>query len=190
MRNAAGKYFLSLIIAGLTTGALDQRPLPVPLDQEEYLDAQDWLEAGLSLSGEERYGDAEEAFARSLSIEPDNPLSWLNLGTAQALLGNYPRAIESLKESVRLNPTLALGFSNLAEVCFRMDRFQEAAQAYSALLELWPGNTQAIYKLGLSYLFLNEVEKARLQYLSLKNLDPELANKLLESINQGGVTGK
>ena len=187
MIHITGKYFLSLLIAGLTTGALEPRPLPAPLDQEEYLDADDWLQAGLALSSEARYIEAADAFAKSLSIEPDNPMSWLNLGTAQALLGDYLRAIKSLKRSVQLNPQLALGFSNLAEVCFRANRFQEAAEAYSALLELWPDNPNALYKLGLSYFMLNDSGKAQAQYLSLKIVDPELADKLREAINKDGT---
>ena len=187
MRHATGKYFLTLLIAGLTTGAVDPRPHPAPLNQEEYLDADDWFQAGLVLNGETRYREAADAFAKSISIEPGNPLSWLNLGTAQALLGDYARAIESLKRSVQLNPQLALGFSNLAEVCFRTDRFQEAVEAYNALLALWPNDANAHYKLGLSYLFLKDAGKAQAQYLSLKAVDPELAGKLLEAINQHAV---
>jgi tetratricopeptide (TPR) repeat protein len=187
MRYPKGKYLMILFMAGLTTGALDPRPLPAPLDQEEYLEADDWFQAGLALNSEGRYLDAVEAFAKSISIEPDNDLSWLNLGTAQALLGDYPRAIDSLKNSVRLNPTLTLGLANLAEVCFRADRFQEAVDAYTTLLALWPENGNALYKLGLAHLSLNEAGKAQAEYLSLKIVDPELAEKLLQSIKQSAA---
>jgi cytochrome c-type biogenesis protein CcmH/NrfG len=187
MRHPTGKYVLTLLIAGLTTGALEPKPLPVPLDQEEYLDADDWFQAGLAFNSDARYRNAADAFAKSLSIEPDNPLSWLNLGTAQALIGDYAHAIEALKKAVRLDPQLALGFSNLAEVCFRADRYQEAVEAYSALLKLAPDNPNALYKLGLAYLFLNDAGKAQAEYLSLKMVDPDLADKLLEAINQSAA---
>lgn len=185
MRHDKGKYFAILLLAGLTTGALVPAQLPAPLGQEEYLDADDWFQAGLAMNSEGRYQEAADAFAKSVSIEPDNALSWLNLGTAQALLGDYTKAIDNLKKSVQLSPTLALGFANLAEVCFRTDRFQEAIEAYTKLLALWPENANALYKRGLSYLSLKDSGKAQAEYLSLKILDPELAEKLRSAINEG-----
>ncbi|HBA89483.1 MAG TPA: hypothetical protein DCZ75_16300 [Geobacter sp.] len=185
MIHSTGKYVMLLLLAGFsTTASLEPKPQPAPLDQEEYLEADDWFEMGVALNGEGRYREAVEAFNRSISIAPDNPLSWLNLGTAQALSGDYTRAIESLKKSVRLDPKLALAFSNLGEVCFRADRFEEAAQAYSILLSFWPDNANALYKLGLSHLFLNDPGKAQAEYLALKIIDPDLAEKLRHAINQ------
>jgi tetratricopeptide (TPR) repeat protein len=185
MIHSTGKYFLTLLIAGLTTGSLEPKPLPETIDQEEYLDADDWFQAGLAFNSESRYDDAAEAFAKSISIDPKNALSWLNLGTAQALLGEYELSIQSLKKSVVLNPQLALAFSNLAEVCFRNEHFKDAAEAYTSLLALWPDNANALYKLGLVHLHLNEAGKAQGEYLTLKRVDPELAEKLLDAITQG-----
>jgi len=187
MKHSTGKYVMLLLIAGLTTGAHEPRLQPAPLDLEEYLEADDWFQAGVALNSEGRYREAAQAFGRSISIAPDNALSWLNLGTAQALIGDYARAIDSLKSSVHLDSKLALGFSNLGEVCFRADRFEEAAEAYTMLLVLWPGNANALYKLGLSHLFLNDVGKAQAEYLSLKIIDPDLAEKLIQAINQGAA---
>jgi tetratricopeptide (TPR) repeat protein len=176
-----------LLIAGLTTGALEPKPEPAPLDQEEYLEADDWIQVGLALNSDGKYREAAEAFAKSIAIEPGNALSWLNLGTAQALLGDYNKSIESLKRSIRLNPKLALAYANLAEVCLRADRIPEAVEAYTALLALWPANANALYKLGLAHLLLKEPGKAQAEYLSLKIVDPELAAKLLKVINQGAA---
>jgi tetratricopeptide (TPR) repeat protein len=185
MRHYTGTYILIALLAGLTTGAVEPKPEPVPIDQEEYLDADDWFRVGLALNSGGRYQEAMNAFARSISIAPDNALSWLNLGTAQALTGDYDSSVESLRKSVELNPKLTLAYSNLAEVCFRSRRFPEAIEAYHALLALSPNNANALYKLGLSYLFLNNPGKAQVEYLSLKLLDPELAEKLRQAINQG-----
>lgn len=182
MRNNSGKYLMLLLMAGLTTGALEPKPLPAPIDQEEFLEADDWFEAGLTLNREGKYREAAEAFSHSLSIDPENPLSWLNFGTAQALYGDYDSAIDSLKKSVRLNPKLAIGFSNLGEVCFKAERMEEAVEAYNALLTLWPENPNALYKLGLAHLVLRQPGKAQAEYLSLKLVDPDLAEKLRQAI--------
>lgn len=185
MKHPKAKYIMMLFVAGLTTGALMPKPLTPPLSLEEYLEADDWFEAGLAMNGEGRFQEAAEAFAKSISIDPKNPLSWLNLGTAEALLGDYPRAITHLQYSIRLDPKQALGYANLAEVCFREQRFHEAIEAYTVLLTLWPNNPNALFKRGLAYLSLNQAGKAQAEYLSLKIVDPALADKLLQVINRG-----
>lgn len=185
MRQATGTYVMLLLMAGLATGDPDPKPHRQPIDQEEYLEAEDWFEAGVLMNSEGRYGEAAEAFSKSIALSPGNAVSWLNLGTAQALTSDYPRAIESLKRSIALDPKLALAISNLGEVCFRSDRYEEAVEAYTSLLTLWPGNANALYKLGLSHLFLNQSGKAQAEYLTLKLVDPELAEKLRSAIIHG-----
>jgi tetratricopeptide (TPR) repeat protein len=185
------KYMMFLLLAGFATGALEPEPPPHPVDQEEYLEGDDWFQLGLLMNSEGKYREAADAFAKSLSVQPNNPLSYLNLGTAQALSGDFDRSIDSLKKSVRLNPTLALGFANLAEVCFRAHRYQEAIEAYSSLLHLWPDNANAHYKMGMAYLSLNDAGKAQAEYLVLKMVDPDLAEKLNQAINSAspGTSG-
>jgi tetratricopeptide (TPR) repeat protein len=185
MRHRPGTYVVLLLFTGLATGALMPEPHTVHVEQEEYLEADDWFEAGVALNGEGKYREAAEAFQRSVSLLPDNPLSWLNYGTAQALSGDTTHAIASLKKAVQLDPSLALGYSNLAEVYFRAGRYEEAASAYTTLLRLWPANANALYKLGLSHLLLKEPGKAQAEYLALKIIDPELAEKLRHAIIQG-----
>lgn len=185
MKHSAGKYVMLLLIVGLSTGTHDQKPEPAPIDQEEYREADDWFQAGLTLNSEGKYREAAEAFSRSISLEPGSALSWLNLGTSQALFGDYRLSIDSLKHSIRLDPKLALAYSNLGEVCYRADRYEEAIAAYTELLSLWPSNANALYKLGLAYLFLNDAGKAQAEYLALKIVDPELAEKLRHAIIQG-----
>ena len=187
MIHTRGKYFLLLLVAGLTSGALAPKPLPAPLELEEYLEADDWFQAGLAMNSEGKFEAAAQAFQKSISVAPNNALAWLNLGTAQALLGDYSQAIVNLRKSVRLDPKLGLGYANLAEVCFRQQRFEEAIEAYTALLTLWPDNTNALYKRGVAHVSLNQGGQAQAEYLALKMLDPDLADKLLEVIKQQAV---
>ncbi|WP_224982461.1 tetratricopeptide repeat protein [Geomonas agri] len=185
MRYRTGTCVALLLFTGLATGGLIPKQQPIHIEQEEYLEADDWFQAGVELNSEGNYLEATEAFSRSVSIAPGNALAWFNLGTSQALTGDYIRAIDSLKKSVLLDNSLALAYSNLAEVCFKADRYQEAADAYVTLLKLWPGNANALYKLGLTHVLLDQKEKAQGEYLSLKIVDPELAEKLRRAIIQG-----
>ncbi|GFO60334.1 hypothetical protein GMST_26590 [Geomonas silvestris] len=187
MRHSTCTHLMVLLLAGLAGSVAEEaHPQPPPLDQEEYLDAEDWFISGLALNGAGRYQDAALAFARSLDINPESAATWLNLGTAQALSGDFDQAITHLKKSLQLEPKLALGYSNLAEVYFRVEQYREAAEAYQELLELTPGDSNGHYKLGLCWLYLGEPGKAQGEYLALKLLDPDLAGKLIQAINQRG----
>jgi len=186
MRHAATKRLMMLLLVGLAGTAAEARPLPPPLDLDEFLDAEEWFQSGLALNGAGKYSEAAEAFARSVAIDPKNPLAWLNLGTAQALSGAYGPAISSLREALRLDPKLALAYSNLGEIYFKGERYAEALEAYGAVVAIWPKDANAHYKLGLAYLHLDNLGKAQAEYLSLKILDPDLASQLLQAIYQRG----
>jgi len=185
MRPYKSLYFLVLLLAGLTASVAHPGPLPAPLDQEEYLNAQDWFNMGLALNSAGNYRDAAEAFARSIAVDPENPLAWLNLGTAQALSGDPAAALDALEKAVRLDPKLALGYANLGEVYLQLKRFPEAVAAYGTLLKLWPNDANAHFKLGMAYLYLGDTGKAQGECLALQPLDPELAGKLNQAISLG-----
>jgi tetratricopeptide (TPR) repeat protein len=188
MKHTTTGYFMVLLLAGLSGGVNEARPAPAPLDQEEYLDAEDWFRAGLAMNSAGNFREAAEAFSRSIAIDPENPLAWLNLGTAQALRGDFATSISSLRKAVHLDPKLTMGFANLAEVYFRTERFQEALECYAKLLDLKPDDSNAHFKRGLAFLLLDQAGKAQAEYLFLKMLDPELAAKLLQAITHGVTT--
>ena len=62
MRRTTAILFLILLLAGFRSGLAEPKPSPVPLDQEEYLDAGDWFQSGLTLNGAGKYREAAEAF--------------------------------------------------------------------------------------------------------------------------------
>ena len=184
MRFPHTAYIMLPLLAGLSLGVARAGAHPAALDQEEYLDAEEWFQTGLALNSAGNYREAAEAFGRSVAIDPENPLAWMNLGTARALLGDYGEAIGALRKALRLDPKLALALSNLGEVYFRTEHFQEALDTYSALIELLPGDPEAHYRRGLSFLALNDAGKAQGEYLALKLLDPGLAARLQQAIDQ------
>lgn len=181
-----GRYLVLMLAAFLCTGAVGPKPPPTQMGVEEFWDADDWFQSGLALNKQGKYNDAASAFGKAIAIDPTNAFAWLNLGTMQALAGDLDPAIDSLKKAVRLAPGLAQGYSNLGEVCFRAARFREAADAYGQLLGIWPENANAHYKRGLAFLFLDEYQRARAEYETLKAMDATLADQLLHALKSQG----
>jgi cytochrome c-type biogenesis protein CcmH/NrfG len=50
------------------------------------------------------WGDAALVGETLVQIDPGSALAWRLLGEAQAGAGNRPRAVESLRETLRLSP--------------------------------------------------------------------------------------
>jgi type IV pilus assembly protein PilF len=68
-------------------------------------------------------------------FNPEAYVAWGNLGWAHHALGNYPKAIDELGRSVKLNPKFCVGFYRLGVVQTKMRAFQEAEEALTAAIE-------------------------------------------------------
>jgi tetratricopeptide (TPR) repeat protein len=49
-----------------------------------------------------RFGDARKAFEELTQLTPDDPAAWFNLGVVLAWMGEQPRAVEALLQSIEL----------------------------------------------------------------------------------------
>ena len=57
-------------------------------------------DSGIALTEANRPYDAIPLFRKALTMEPGNPLLWLNLGIAQQKTGDYEEALESFQPPV------------------------------------------------------------------------------------------
>jgi tetratricopeptide (TPR) repeat protein len=82
-----------------------------------------------------RYGEARDAFTRALGLIPPNARGYAILAVPSMYLGDYDRAVASLRKSVQIHPTPE-GYVNWAMTLYRMRRFEEAAALMEKALEL------------------------------------------------------
>ncbi len=101
------------------------------------------------------YEEAVVAFRLSLAAEPEQPLTWVNLGIALAGLGDPGGARQAYEESLKLNPHEALAFFNLGNLHRQADRLPEAADAYAQAVAADPGLGLAFFELARTYILLN-----------------------------------
>ena len=91
-------------------------------------------------------------------------------------------AIESYKQTIRINFDYAEGHMNLGAAYNQTGRYEEAIESYKQAVQIKPGLAEAHLNLGMTYLRVGDRGSALEEYKILKDQDKELANRLFNLI--------
>ena len=94
-----------------------------------------------------------------VQLEPNNPKAYLELGRQYFECGKYDKAIEALKESLRIEPNQELALFDLAVSHWKSDDLDEAEGILKKLTSEKP-SPAAFTMLGIVYMERQEVYKA------------------------------
>jgi tetratricopeptide (TPR) repeat protein len=83
--------------------------------------------------------------AREAERKGDYAASFFNLGGALALSDQFEEAAEAYRKAIRIAPHVAAGHCGLADVLFRLGKFNEAEVEYRHALVLKPNHVPALY---------------------------------------------
>jgi len=91
---------------------------------------------GLTLYGQQKFGEAGEAYGQALALRPDWSDCLQALGMSQMNGGDLKAALETLTRVTELAPEDPLAFTSLSMCLQRLDRIDDAekAQAQARLL--------------------------------------------------------
>src|SRR5438067_12401486 len=78
---------------------------------------------------------AAETYSRIVELSPNDADAWEHLGTWRALQGNTNDAIAAYNRSLELDPDRITARFSLAETYLEAERFEEAMNAYQALVQ-------------------------------------------------------
>ncbi len=131
-----------------------------------------------------RYQEAVETFGKLIQIEPDSVDAYIIMGLAYGQLGQRDKQIEIFKQAIQANPISAKGHYYLGSAYESMGRDGDAVEALKQAIAIDPAYAQAHYLLGLVYMKLQRPEAAFKVYRILKEIDSDLAQKLLEAIGE------
>ncbi len=95
--------------------------------------------------------------------------------------GRYEEAITAYQEAIRLDASYAPYRFSIAELCFELQRYAEAAQVYAALVQGEPHHAQAWAGLGRSAHLLGEDQHAVAALEQAILLAPHWAEPLYEA---------
>lgn len=161
---AAGRY--AEVVRALESGA----PARVDLDPEI------WNELGIAYSRTGRPDEAEAAFDRALSLDPDHPAALSNKGTlylSRALAtgesGLLGKAAACFEQAVAVDPAYAPAYNGLGAARKRAGDPAGAVAAWEKALALDPASGNALYNLGVAYLEQGRTSEARELLLRYKS---------------------
>jgi len=128
-------------------------------ESDPTLDALNALGIAYARSG--RTTDALAVFARSLKIDPDNPMTHENIGAIHLDAGRLEAAREEFERALRANPMSAQGHAGLATVAFKGGDRTTALASWTRAVELDPTNWDALYNLGVQLARAGRIAEAR-----------------------------
>lgn len=137
---------------------------------------------GISLANDSNT-QSIEACRLAVEKNPDDAKSHFNLGIAYLKSGMYQETIEALKQAAGIDPDDTKTHKTLGYVYLNLYRYDEAIDELKQVIKIKP-DASAHYNLGFIYNVSNDKEFALEQYAILKDLDSELADKLLILINK------
>lgn len=85
-----------------------------------------------------------------LALDPANPEGWANLGMAFVSLGDLPRAVQSFKTAVTLNPNSVSARLNLGAIYLEYLNYRDAEKQYAEALKREGENLEALTGYALS----------------------------------------
>jgi tetratricopeptide (TPR) repeat protein len=101
------------------------------------------LKIGNVYMAQRKFGNAQVAFERAVTLNPTDAESFNNLGEALGELKQYPRALEAFSRAVTLDPKLLKAKYNQAVSYDRLGNFRYSEFVFRSLIKNNPGYSLA-----------------------------------------------
>jgi tetratricopeptide (TPR) repeat protein len=95
---------------------------------------------GMMLYGAQRSGEAYEVFDKLTQLQPDEPLHWMNLGTARRALGQYDDALKAFMRASDLGAASADFFYNVGLTHLDRHDYEAARAVLKRAMQLAPAD--------------------------------------------------
>lgn len=123
-----------------------------------------YITLGMIRFGMGEYDHAVTHFRRAIEIDPINPDAYRELARAYDVLGMPDQAEFTYKRAIRLNPKYWKMHNALGGFYINHNRYEEAIESFREVIALVPDNVRGYSNLGVSYHYLNQLDRARTYY--------------------------
>jgi Flp pilus assembly protein TadD len=104
---------------------------------------------GIALSDAGRQEEAEAALRRVVTLYPEDPKGYENLGIVMMHRDRLPEARDALRHALQLNPSLPIAWNTLGVALYRLEGPAAALDAWQRSVALDGTQYDALYNLGL-----------------------------------------
>jgi len=112
------------------------------------------------------------------------PVFYNDAGIKALRNGEYEKALSYFNKALIAKPDFAIAYYNIAVVFRKIDRREDAVDALSKSIELYPEFNSAHYELGEIYLADNQLDEALKEFKICESIesvvDPELTRLIKE----------
>jgi Flp pilus assembly protein TadD len=136
------------------------------------------LSNGIDLYTKKDYDGAIRAFKRSIGLSPSSSYSVdaaNYMAQAYLKLSDTQGAIDAYKKAIQLAPSRDDIHTNLGNLCFSVNRYQDAQQEYEQAVKLNPSANNR-FSLGQAYMYNGRYNDAESQFKQVQNLEPDKPN--------------
>jgi tetratricopeptide (TPR) repeat protein len=126
-------------------------------------DANARFELGLNQLRWGNYGIAISRFQEALKIDPANVDAHFHLGIAYLRTNKFPEAVTEFNRCIELKPDYSYGqaWMRLGDTYCGQREFRTALDSYQKVLDNYPYDGEALYKMGLSHYRLKSRAEAK-----------------------------
>lgn len=139
---------------------------------------EDWISRSFDYMDADSLAEAENCLKEAMRLEPANPRNGLlfqNLGTIQRRQGKLQEAETSYSCAIALLTDMPSIRVNRAQLYAEMERYDDAIEDYSILLEQEPQNETWLYERALCRLMNQDTVGARLDLEFIDSFNPHSA---------------
>jgi len=136
-----------------------------------------------------QYEIAKQALQRAISLRPDQPIPYINLGFILNESGEPNDAIKLLEKALMLDANSYLALNNLANAHEKLAQFEKAIHCYEQVIALEPNLSEVHYNLGTVYRKIGRTElsiKCLLESIKLNHKFAPAFNNLANSYRELG----
>lgn len=132
---------------------------------------------GLVCEAEQSWAAAEQAYRKSLELEPDYVDAMIGLGRLRTRMGQPELALVALDEAVDLDPSRPDAQVDRGKALEAIGRRDESLAAYYRALDIAPDTPDALFRVAAAQLARGRAESALAridQLIELRPTDPEV----------------
>ncbi len=126
-------------------------------------------ELAIQAGGLDKHEEAVELWEKYIKICPEDPVAYINMGTAYLKLKNLDMAVRVTKKAMELAPELSAPVSNYGNLHMCMGQAEVSVPVFEKLKEKYPDLYSEYFYLASAYACTRQMEKASLVLEELKD---------------------
>ncbi len=142
-------------------------------DPKQKVEVVNLLHRAEMLKEDNHFAAAVPLLEQVIQLEPNLPITYLQLGTALTSLKEYEKAVPVLRKAVEMRPDLTVPRYQLGSALFETEDFAGAAAEFETAVARAPNWPEAHLSLATAYARLNRLSDAIPEYAKVIELRPK-----------------